>query len=148
MKIKIIVFTIAFGTVKLNFGLIRILWLGCLIDPREVDDGITLIMAWNSQIEIVGLAITYVDYSYDIINKILKWHNKGLQFQFIKDHQKQMIWVWNDGTRALYEALKKKLTILALGPMTNIATDSESSWYYSANRENINLCSKNSWITV
>jgi pyrimidine-specific ribonucleoside hydrolase len=31
--------------------------------------------------------------------------------------------VENDGTRALYEALKKeKLTILALGPMTNIAT--------------------------
>jgi pyrimidine-specific ribonucleoside hydrolase len=31
--------------------------------------------------------------------------------------------------------------------MTNATLDSESSWYYSANRENINLCSKNSWIT-
>jgi pyrimidine-specific ribonucleoside hydrolase len=61
--------------------------------PREVDDGITLIMALKPQIEIVGISsITYVDYSYDIINKILKWHNKGLQFQY-KDHQKQMIWV-------------------------------------------------------
>jgi pyrimidine-specific ribonucleoside hydrolase len=45
----------------------------------EVDDGITLIMALKQpQIEIVGISsITYVDYSYDIINKILKWHNKG-----------------------------------------------------------------------
>jgi inosine-uridine nucleoside N-ribohydrolase len=32
-----------------------------------------------------------------------------------------MTGVENDGTRALYEALKRKLTIL-LGPMTNIAT--------------------------
>jgi hypothetical protein len=45
--------------------------------PR-MDDGITLIMALKQpQIEIVELAITYVDYSYDVINKILKWHHKG-----------------------------------------------------------------------
>jgi pyrimidine-specific ribonucleoside hydrolase len=37
--------------------------------PREVDDGITLIMALKQpQIEIVGISsITYVDYSYDVI---------------------------------------------------------------------------------
>jgi hypothetical protein len=34
-------------------------------------------MALKHQIEIVGISsITYVD--YDIINKILKWHNKGV----------------------------------------------------------------------
>jgi pyrimidine-specific ribonucleoside hydrolase len=39
--------------------------------PREVDDGITLIMALKQpQIEIVGISSTYVDYSYDVINKI------------------------------------------------------------------------------
>jgi pyrimidine-specific ribonucleoside hydrolase len=39
----------------------------------QVDDGITLIMALKQpQIEIVGISsITYVDYSYDVINKIL-----------------------------------------------------------------------------
>jgi pyrimidine-specific ribonucleoside hydrolase len=42
-----------------------------------VDDGITLIMALKQQIEIVGLAQLPMDYSYDVINKILKWHHKG-----------------------------------------------------------------------
>jgi pyrimidine-specific ribonucleoside hydrolase len=57
--------------------------------PREVDDGITLIMALKQpQIEIVGISsITYVDYSYDVINKILKWHHKGAAIPVIKDHQ-------------------------------------------------------------
>jgi pyrimidine-specific ribonucleoside hydrolase len=64
-----------------------------------------------------------VDYSYDVINKILKWHHKAPQFLSIKDTRADDLGVENDGTRALYEALKKeKLTILALGPMTNIAT--------------------------
>jgi pyrimidine-specific ribonucleoside hydrolase len=67
--------------------------LGCLIRLKEVDDGITLIMALKQpQIEIVGISsITYVDYSYDIINKILKWHNKGVAIPVYKDHQRQMI---------------------------------------------------------
>jgi pyrimidine-specific ribonucleoside hydrolase len=94
--------------------------------PREVDDGITLIMALKqAQIEIVGISsITYVDYSYDIINKILKWHNKGETIPVYKGSPKaDDLGLENDGTRALYTALKKeKLTILALGPLTNIAT--------------------------
>jgi pyrimidine-specific ribonucleoside hydrolase len=49
-----------------------------------------------------------VDYSYDVINKILKWHHEAPQFLFIKDHQADDLGVENDGTRALYEALKKK----------------------------------------
>lgn len=94
--------------------------------PREVDDGITLIMALKQpQIEIVGISsITYVDYSYDVIQKILKWHNKGAVIPVYNGSPNAGdIGVENDGTRALYKALKKeKLTILALGPMTNIAT--------------------------
>jgi inosine-uridine nucleoside N-ribohydrolase len=94
--------------------------------PREVDDGITLIMALKQpQIEIVGISsITFVDYSYDVIQKILKWHNKGAVIPVYKGSPNAGdIGVENDGTRALYKALKKeKLTILALGPMTNIAT--------------------------
>jgi pyrimidine-specific ribonucleoside hydrolase len=93
---------------------------------REVDDGITLIMALKQpQIEIVGISnITYVDYSFPIINKILGWHNKGKAIPVYKGSAlANDLGTENDGTRALYEALKKeKLTILALGPMTNIAT--------------------------
>ncbi|AWG22118.1 nucleoside hydrolase [Flavobacterium faecale] len=94
--------------------------------PREVDDAFTLIMALKQpQIEIVGISsITYVDYSYDVIYKLLQWHNKGKAIPVYKGSPKaDDLGVENDGTRALYEALKKeKLTILALGPMTNIAT--------------------------
>lgn len=94
--------------------------------PREVDDGITLIMALKQpQIEIVGISsITYVDYSYDVIQKIMKWHNKGAAIPVYKGSpEANDLGVENDATRALYQALKKeKLTILALGPMTNIAT--------------------------
>ncbi len=93
---------------------------------REVDDGITLIMALKQpQIQIVGISsITYVDYSYDVINKILNWHNKGATIPVYKGSAfANDLGTENDGTRALYQALKKeKLTILALGPMTNIAT--------------------------
>lgn len=93
---------------------------------REVDDGITLIMALKQpQLEIVGISnITYVDYGYGVIQKLLNWHNKGKAIPVYKGSAfANDLGTENDGTRALYEALKKeKLTILALGPMTNIAT--------------------------
>ena len=93
---------------------------------REVDDGITLIMALKQpQIEIVGISsITYVDYSFDIIQKLVKWHHEGDAIPVYKGSPKaDDLGVENDATRALYLALKKeKLIILALGPMTNIAT--------------------------
>lgn len=95
-------------------------------EAREVDDGITLIMALKQpQIEIVGISnITYVDYGYSVIQKILNWHNKGKAIPVYKGSAyANDLGTENDGTRALYEALKKeKLTILALGPMTNVAT--------------------------
>lgn len=93
---------------------------------REVDDGITLIMSLKQpQIEIVGISnITYVDYGYGVIEKILNWHNKGKAIPVYKGSAfANDLGTENDGTRALYTALKKeKLTILALGPMTNVAT--------------------------
>ncbi|MCG9792529.1 nucleoside hydrolase [Flavobacterium algicola] len=94
--------------------------------PREVDDAFTLIMALKQpQIQIVGISsITYVDYSYDVLEKLLGWHNKGAAIPVYKGSPNaDDLGVENDGTRALYQALKKeKLTILALGPMTNVAT--------------------------
>ncbi|RTY88617.1 nucleoside hydrolase [Flavobacterium sp. RSP15] len=93
---------------------------------REVDDGITLIMALKQpQIQIVGISnITYIDYSYEIIHKIVKWHHKGAAIPVYKGSPEAAdLGTENDATKALYQALKKeKLTILALGPMTNIAT--------------------------
>lgn len=95
-------------------------------EAREVDDGITLIMALKQpQIEIVGISnITYVDYGFGAIQKILHWHNKGKSIPVYKGSAlANDLGIENDATRALYEALKKeKLTILALGPMTNVAT--------------------------
>ncbi|QDO95478.1 nucleoside hydrolase [Formosa sediminum] len=96
------------------------------VRPREVDDGITLIMALKQpNIEIVGISnITYVDYGYGVINKILNWHHTGKSIPVYKgSNLANDLGTENDATRALYQALKKeKLTILALGPMTNIAT--------------------------
>lgn len=95
-------------------------------EPREVDDGIALIMALKQpQIKIVGISnITYVDYGFDVIHKLLKWHNKGGEIPVYKGSPlANDLGTENDATRALYKALKKeKLTILALGPLTNVAT--------------------------
>lgn len=93
---------------------------------REVDDGITLIMALKQpQIEIVGISnITYVDYGYGVIQKILNWHHKGKPIPVYKGSPNaDDLGAENEATKAMYSALKKeKLTILALGPMTNVAT--------------------------
>jgi pyrimidine-specific ribonucleoside hydrolase len=92
--------------------------------PREVDDGITLIMAKQPQIEIVGISSLPMWITATMLSiKDFKWHHKGAAIPVYKGSPADDLGVENDGTRALYEALKKeKLTILALGPMTNIAT--------------------------
>jgi pyrimidine-specific ribonucleoside hydrolase len=79
-------------------------------EAREVDDGITLIMALKQpQIEIVGISnITYVDYSYGVINKILNWHSKGATIPVYKGSAfANDLGTENDATKALYQALKK-----------------------------------------
>ena len=95
-------------------------------EAREVDDGIALIMALKQpQIKIVGLStVTYVEYGYGISQKLIDWHNKGEKIPVYKGSPfANDLGVENDATRAMYQALKKeKLTILALGPVTNVAT--------------------------
>lgn len=94
--------------------------------PREVDDGVTLMMALRQpMIEIVGISIiTEVDYGYEATNKLLNWYHKGDPIPVYKGSDlANDLGTENDATRALAAALKKeKLTILALGPNTNIAT--------------------------
>jgi pyrimidine-specific ribonucleoside hydrolase len=79
MKIKIILFALATqvqAQTKVWFDTDLMIGMPDKT-PREVDDGITLIMALKQpQIEIVGISsITYVDYSYDVNFK--KWHHRS-----------------------------------------------------------------------
>lgn len=95
--------------------------------PREVDDGITLMMALQhpDKIDLVGIStITYADYGYETAQKFLKWYSRGKTIPVYRGSDKANdLGTENDATRALAEALKKeKLTILAIGPLTNIAT--------------------------
>ena len=95
--------------------------------PREVDDAITLMIALKHQdkVQIVGISlVTYVDYAYDLTEKMLKWYAPNLKIPIYKGSNTCTdMGVENDATKALATALKKeKLTILALGPATNVAT--------------------------
>lgn len=95
--------------------------------PREVDDGVTLMMALRQKnIYIVGISIiTNADYGHDVTKKLLGWYNEtGREIPVYKgSNLANDLGVENDATRALTNALRKeKLSILALGPMTNIAT--------------------------
>jgi pyrimidine-specific ribonucleoside hydrolase len=95
--------------------------------PREVDDGVTLIMALRQpEIEMVGISIiTNIDYGYDVTKKLLGWYNRtGKDIPVYKGSDSAAdCGVENEATIALADALRKeKLSILALGPNTNIAT--------------------------
>ena len=94
--------------------------------PREVDDGVTLIMALKQpQIKIVGIStVTNIEYARMVTEKILNWHNTGDKIAIYDGSPKANdLGTENDAIKAMYTALKKeKLTILALGPVTNVAT--------------------------
>ena len=96
--------------------------------PREVDDAIALIMALQhpDKVEIVGIStVTYVRYGYDVVQKILTWYNrtgKPIPVYRGSDTAKD-VGVENDATRAMAKALRtEKMPILAIGPVTNVAT--------------------------
>ena len=94
--------------------------------PREVDDGVTLIMALKQpQIKIVGIStVTNIEYARTVTEKILNWHNTGEKISIYDGSPKANdLGTETDAVKAMYAALKKeKLTILALGPVTNVAT--------------------------
>jgi pyrimidine-specific ribonucleoside hydrolase len=113
--------------------------------PREVDDGVTLIMALRQpSIEVVGISqITVVEYGEDVTHKLLKWYNKtgrGIPVYKGSDSAKD-VGVDNDATRALASALEKeKLTILAIGPTTNVATVLKNRPELAAQIDEIAFC--------
>ena len=96
--------------------------------PREVDDAIALIMALEhpDKIELVGIStITYAQYSYEVAQKLLAWYNKtGRTIPVYRgsDTAKD-VGTEDEATRALAAALRReKMPILAIGPVTNVAT--------------------------
>lgn len=96
--------------------------------PREVDDAIALIMALEhpDKVQLVGIStITYAEYGYGVTQKILSWYNKtGRTIPVYRgsDTAKD-IGTENEATRALADALRReKMPILAIGPVTNVAT--------------------------
>lgn len=97
--------------------------------PREVDDAIALIMALKNpdKITIKGIStISYAEYGKKMAQTILKkFGNKNQQNIpiFAGANSANQLLVENEATIALANALKKqKLIILAIGPLTNIAT--------------------------
>ncbi|MDX1907855.1 MAG: nucleoside hydrolase [Bacteroidia bacterium] len=94
--------------------------------PREVDDGIALIMALaQPQLDIVGISvITEIDYGYQVTQQLLRDYAPGRTIPVYKGSPKgDDLGTETDASRALAAALRQeKLNILALGPATNIAT--------------------------
>lgn len=93
---------------------------------RDVDDGIALIMALQSEsIEIEGISLVWgVEYGYEITQRILGWYTKGSKIPVYKGattaHEPN--YRKNEAVDALAQALREnKLTIIALGPATNIS---------------------------
>lgn len=130
---------------------VKRIWFDCDImiglperAPREVDDGVTLMMALRQKnIEIVGISIvTNVDYGYDVTKKMLAWYNDGPEIPIYKGSDlANDLGTENDATRALAHALRKeKLYILALGPNTNIATVLKNHPELASQVEEISFC--------
>lgn len=96
--------------------------------PREVDDAVALIMALEQpdKVELVGIStITYADYAYAVTQKLLGWYNRtGKTIPVYRGSDTARdVGAENDATRAMADALRKeKLPILAIGPVTNVAT--------------------------
>jgi pyrimidine-specific ribonucleoside hydrolase len=93
----------------------------------DVDDGLALIMALRSpQVEISGISlVSNPNYGYRISKRILNWYGDGTsEIPVYKGARRSRdLGNVNVAVTALAEALRKeKLTIIALGPATNIAT--------------------------
>lgn len=95
--------------------------------PREVDDAIALMMALQhkDKVALRGISlVTEVEYGAKITQRVLDTYWHGEQIPIYKGSENcGDVGVENAATIALAEALRKeKLSILAIGPATNIAT--------------------------
>ncbi|HKK37872.1 MAG TPA: nucleoside hydrolase [Cryomorphaceae bacterium] len=94
--------------------------------PREIDDGVTLIMALaQDNIEIAGITlVTEVEYGEEITNEILERYAPERSIPVYQGSpDADDLGTETAASKALAEALRKeKMAILALGPATNVAT--------------------------
>ena len=95
---------------------------------HEVDDGFALIQAFNSpELEIRGVSVVYGNAPFEVAwpigqEIVAKFGPKGLKCHAGASRAEQL-GEETDASRAMAAALKKeRLTILALGPVTNVAT--------------------------
>ncbi|MBO0931110.1 nucleoside hydrolase [Fibrella aquatilis] len=95
---------------------------------REVDDAIALMMALrhSDKVQLVGIStVTYVNYGHSITQKLLGYYNKTGRVipvfrgsDTLRDAGRE-----TDASRAMAEALRReRMPILAIGPLTNVAT--------------------------
>lgn len=96
--------------------------------PSEVDDAVALLMALRhpDKVEIVGIStVTHADYGYNVARKLLGWYNRtGRDIPVFRGaNTAKEFGRETDATRALAGALRReKLALLAIGPLTNVAT--------------------------
>lgn len=95
---------------------------------NEVDDGFALIQAFHSpELEIRGVSVVFgntsLELAWPIGQEIVKKYGPPNLPVYAGAAQAEPAGAETEASRALAEALRKeKLTILALGPVTNIAT--------------------------
>lgn len=96
---------------------------------KDVDDGLALMMALRSEkLSIEGVSLVYgntsrMNYSYRVTRRLLRWYAKESIPVYRGADSRRMLGKATPAVTALAEALKKeKLTIVALGPATNVAT--------------------------
>jgi len=93
---------------------------------KDVDDGLALILALkNNKINIRGISLVHgVDYGAKVTQKILSYYGQGQNISVYKGAQSRaFLGKSNEAVEALATQLKKeKLTLIALGQATNIAT--------------------------
>jgi inosine-uridine nucleoside N-ribohydrolase len=95
---------------------------------NEVDDGFALIQAFNSpELDIRGISVVFGNAPFEVAwpigQEIVKKYGPTGVPVYAGAAKADQLGSETDASRALAEALKKeKLTILALGPVTNVAT--------------------------
>lgn len=133
LKIALIVFCILFG--KLASAQPQKIWIDTDMSMgklgKDVDDGIALIMALRSEaVSVQGISLIFgnssdMDYAYEVTQGLLRWYQlDGEPVPIYRGAgSSQELGKCNAAVEALAQALRaEKLTIVALGPATNVAT--------------------------
>lgn len=93
---------------------------------RDVDDGLALVLALrDSNIQIEGISFVHgVDYADKVTDMLLKWYAPERNIPTFKGSDDSTgFGKETDAVKAMIAALEKgPMTILALGPMTNVGT--------------------------